>query len=197
MRQVLLHQVLFRQVLFLFSLFALLFGGATRAYSQKTTPEKPMSSVEQKLSSLGITLPTVTKPLAAYVPAVQSGNMVYVSGQLPFVSGELIKPGGKGKVGALVSKEDAKAAARVCAINSLAALKSLIGDLDRVVRVVKLTVFVASESGFTEQPFVGNGASELFKEIFGEKGEHARSAVGVAELPLGASVEVEAIYEVR
>ncbi len=184
-------------IFFLAFLAAWLFGYADYAYSQKTTPDKNMSAVEQKLQSLGVTLPAVTKPLAAYTPAVQSGNMVYVSGQLPLVSGALVTPGGKGKVGATVSKDDAKAAARVCAINSLAALKSIIGDLDRVVRVVKLTVFVASAPDFTEQPFVGNGASEFFKEVFGEKGEHARSAVGVAELPLGASVEVEAIYEVK
>lgn len=181
---------------FAFVLTLIFLSLSTQAYSQKN-PTRSMSAVEQKLASMGVTLPPVTKPLAAYTPAVQSGNMVYVSGQLPLVNGELVRPGGCGKVGAVVSKEDAKAAARVCAINSLAALKSLIGNLDKVVRVVKLTVFVASESGFTEQPFVGNGASEFFKEVFGEKGEHARSAVGVAELPLGASVEVEAIYEIQ
>lgn len=181
---------------FAFVLTLIFLSLSTQAYSQKN-PTRSMSAVEQKLASMGVTLPPVTKPLAAYTPAVQSGNMVYVSGQLPLVNGELVRPGGRGKVGAVVSKEDAKAAARVCAINSLAALKSLIGNLDKVVRVVKLTVFVASESGFTEQPFVGNGASEFFKEVFGEKGEHARSAVGVAELPLGASVEVEAIYEIQ
>lgn len=181
---------------FAFVLTLIFLSLGAQAYSQKN-PTRSMSAVEQKLASMGVTLPPVTKPLAAYTPAVQSGTMVYVSGQLPLVNGELVRPGGRGKVGAVVSKEDAKAAARVCAINSLAALKSLIGDLDKVVRVVKLTVFVASESGFTEQPFVGNGASEFFKEVFGEKGEHARSAVGVAELPLGASVEVEAIYEIQ
>jgi enamine deaminase RidA (YjgF/YER057c/UK114 family) len=170
-----------------FFIFTLIFSNTSFSQQPKN---KPMSVIEEKLSSLGVTLPTPAKPLAAYVPAVQAGNFIFTSGQLPFVDGQLIQ-GGKGKVGTVVGKEEAKAAARVCAINALAAIKQLIGDLDKIERVVKLTVFVASESGFTEQPFVGNGASEFFKDVFGENGTHARSAVGVAELPLGASVEVE------
>jgi enamine deaminase RidA (YjgF/YER057c/UK114 family) len=152
-----------------------------------------MSVIEQKLTSLGITLPAVAKPLAAYVPAVRAGNFIYTSGQLPSTDGNLIPNGGKGKVGGSVTKEEAQAAARVCALNALAAIRSVVGDLDNIERIVKLVVFVASENGFTEQPFVGNGASEFFRDVFGEKGEHARSAVGVAELPRDASVEVEVI----
>ncbi len=168
---------------------------AVQGVSQ-TKPTKPMSTVEQRLLSLGVTLPTPSKPLAAYIPAVQTGNLVFTSGQLPLVDGQLIQ-GGKGKVGMIVGKEEAKAAARVCAINALAAIRQLIGDLDKIERVVKLTVFVASESGFTEQPFVGNGASDFFNDVFGENGRHARSAVGVAELPLGASVEVEVVVSLK
>jgi enamine deaminase RidA (YjgF/YER057c/UK114 family) len=145
-----------------------------------------------RLAELGLELPPVTPPVAAYVPAVQTGNHVYVSGQVPVADGKLLA---SGKVGAEVNSEEAKELARRCALNALAAVDALVG-LDRVVRVVKVVGFVASASGFTGQPGVINGASELFGEVFGPAGQHARSAVGVAELPLGAPVEVEAIFEV-
>ena len=146
-----------------------------------------------RLAELGIALPPVTAPLAAYIPAVRTGNLVYTSGQLPLERGELIHAG---KVGSEVSPEQAKTAARTCALNALAAIEALVG-IDAVSRVVKLVGFVASAPGFTGQPGVVNGASEVLGEIFGDAGAHARSAVGVAELPLNAPVEVELIVEVR
>ena len=146
-----------------------------------------------RLAELGIVLPPVTAPLAAYIPAVRTGNLVYTSGQLPLESGELIHAG---KVGSEVSPEQAKTAARTCALNALAAIEALVG-IDAVSRVVKLVGFVSSAPGFTGQPGVVNGASEVLGEIFGDAGAHARSAVGVAELPLNAPVEVELIVEVR
>ena len=145
-----------------------------------------------RLSELGIELPPVVKPVAAYVPAVQTGNLVYTAGQLPMVAGELPAAGA---VGGTVTPEQAKALARICALNALAAVDSLVG-IDAIVRVVKVVGFVASAPGFHGQPGVVNGASELFGEVFGEAGAHARSAVGVAELPLNAPVEVELIVEV-
>ncbi|MFT7835550.1 RidA family protein [Saccharothrix sp. BKS2] len=145
-----------------------------------------------RLAELGIELPGVAAPLAAYVPAQRSGTLVFTSGQLPFVEGSLTATG---KVGGDVSPEEAKAHARTCALNALAAVDALVG-LDSVVRVVKVVGFVASAEGFTGQPAVVNGASELFGEVFGDAGRHARSAVGVAELPLGAPVEVELIVEI-
>ncbi|QFZ16285.1 RidA family protein [Saccharothrix syringae] len=145
-----------------------------------------------RLAELGVELPEVAAPVAAYVPAVRSGQWVYTSGQLPFVAGSLAATG---KVGADVSPEEAKAHARTCALNALAAVDALVG-LDSVVRVVKLVGFVASAEGFTGQPAVINGASELLGEVFGEAGRHARSAVGVAELPLGAPVELELVVEI-
>ncbi len=145
-----------------------------------------------RLAELGLTLPQVVPPLAAYVPAVQSGNHVYVSGQLPMVDGKLPYTG---KVGAEVSPEQGADLARICALNALAAIDALVG-LGRVVKIVKVTGFVASAPGFTAQPLVINGASNLFGDVLGEQGRHARSAVGVAELPLGAPVEVEVIVEV-
>ena len=151
-----------------------------------------MSDPISRLTELGLTLPDVVPPVAAYVPAVRSGNHVYVSGQLPMADGKLMATG---KVGAEVSAEDAKALAARCALNALAAVHSVSG-LGSVVRVVKVQGFVASAPGFTGQPGVINGASELFGEVFGEAGRHARSAVGVAELPLGAPVEVDVIFEV-
>jgi len=141
-----------------------------------------------RLAELGIELPEVAPPVAAYIPAVRTGNLVYTSGQ---VARELT-----GKVGAEVSEADAKDAARGCALNALAAVDAVVG-LDAVIRVVKVVGFVASAPGFTGQPEVINGASELLNEVFGEAGAHARSAVGVAELPLGVPVEVEMIVEVR
>ncbi|MFB9238536.1 RidA family protein [Plantactinospora siamensis] len=146
-----------------------------------------------RLAELGLDLPRVVPPLAAYVPAVQSGRHVYVSGQLPMVDGKLAATG---KVGAEVGTEQAKELARRCALNGLAAVDALVG-LDRVVKVVKVVGFVASAPGYTDQPAVINGASELFGEVFGEAGRHARSAVGVSELPLNTPVEVELIVEVN
>lgn len=149
-------------------------------------------SWSDRLTELGIKLPTVVPPLAAYVPAARTGNLVYTSGQLPMVAGKLVAAG---KVGADVSPEKARELARLCALNALAAVHGLVG-VDAVVKVVKVVGFVASAPGFTGQPAVINGASELFGEVFGDAGAHARSAVGVAELPLGAPVEVEVIVEV-
>jgi enamine deaminase RidA (YjgF/YER057c/UK114 family) len=150
------------------------------------------AEIYAKLAELGLRLPEVVPPLAAYVPAVQSGNYVYVSGQLPLVEGKLPYVG---KVGAEVTVEQGAELARTCALNALAAIESLVG-LGRVVKIVKVTGFVASAPGFTGQPAVVNGASQLFGDVLGEIGRHARSAVGVAELPLGAPVEVEVIAEV-
>ncbi|PPF18068.1 LysR family transcriptional regulator [Rathayibacter sp. AY1C3] len=144
----------------------------------------------ERLAELGVELPAVAVPAGAYVPAVVHGGLVYTAGQIPFVDGALPLVG---KVGAEVSPEQAKELARTCALNALAAVADAIGSLDRVTRIVKLTGFVASASGFTGQPGVINGASELLGDVFGEPGRHARSAVGVAELPLGAPVEVELI----
>ncbi len=147
-----------------------------------------MSAVEAKLAELGLTLPEVVPPLAAYQPAVRSGVYVYTSGQLPMVDGQLAVTG---KVGAEVTPDEAKELAGTCALNALAAVKSLVGDLDRIARVVKVTGFVASAVDFTGQPGVVNGASELLGAVLGDKGVHARSAVGVAVLPLDAPVEIE------
>lgn len=151
-----------------------------------------MSGWSARLEELGIELPDVVAPLAAYVPAVRTGNLVYTSGQLPIRDGELLAAG---KVGAEVSAEDAKPLARQCALNALAAVHALTG-IESVARVVKVVGFVASAPGFDGQPGVINGASELFGEIFGDAGAHARSAVGVSELPRNTPVEVEAIFEV-
>jgi enamine deaminase RidA (YjgF/YER057c/UK114 family) len=151
-----------------------------------------VSSWSARLSELGIELPQVAKPLAAYVPAVRTGNLVYTAGQLPLVDGQLVAAG---SVGLTVTPELGKTLARVCALNTLAAVDSLVG-IDAVVRVVKVVGFVASAAGFHGQPGVVNGASELYGEVFGEAGAHARSAVGVSELPLNAPVEVELIVEV-
>ena len=146
----------------------------------------------QQLAQLGLTLPSVVPPVAAYIPAVQSGSFVYTSGQLPMTEGELAQVG---KVGAQVTAEQGKELARTCALNGLAAIDALVG-IDSVVRVVKVVGFVASAPDFTGQPGVINGASELLGEVFGDAGRHARSAVGVAVLPLDAPVEVELIVEI-
>ena len=145
-----------------------------------------------RLAELGIELPPVVKPAGAYVPAVRTGNLVYTAGQVPIQSGTLSRTG---KVGAEVSEEDAKLLARTCALNALAAVHALVG-VDAVTRVVKVVGFVASAPGFGGQPAVINGASELLGEVFGDAGAHARSAVGVAELPSNAPVEVELIVEI-
>lgn len=149
-------------------------------------------SATEKLASLGLELPKVAAPVAAYVPAVVTGNLVFVSGQLPFVDGELPRTG---YVGGDVTPDEAKDLARICALNGLAAVDSAIGSIDRVTRVVKLGGFVASASGFTGAPAVINGASELMGEVFGEAGQHARAAVGVAELPMSSPVEVDLVVE--
>ena len=149
-------------------------------------------SIADRLSELGMPLPAVAKPVAAYVPAVVTGNLVFTAGQLPFVDGALPATG---KVGSDVSPEDAAGHARRAALNALAAIDALVG-LGRLVKIVKLTGFVASAEGFTGQPAVVNGASNLFGDVLGEIGRHARSAVGVAELPLGAPVEIEIIAEI-
>jgi enamine deaminase RidA (YjgF/YER057c/UK114 family) len=150
-------------------------------------------TASERLAELGITLPAVAKPLAAYVPAVRTGTLVYTSGQLPLQAGDLTHIG---KVGAEVTPEQAKVAARTCALNALAAIDALVG-IDAVIRIVKVVGFVASAPGFSGQPGVVNGASEVLGELFGDAGAHARSAVGVSELPLDAPVEVELIVEVR
>ena len=149
-------------------------------------------SANQRISELGIVLPQVATPAGAYVPAVVSGNLVFTAGQIPLVDGKLAATG---KVGRDLTAEQAKEIARICALNAVAAIKSVIGDLDRVKKVVKVVGFVSSDPSFSQQPAVVNGASELLEQIFGEKGIHARSAVGVAVLPLDAPVEVELIVE--
>ncbi|WP_156755014.1 RidA family protein [Actinokineospora pegani] len=146
-----------------------------------------------RMAELGVELPPVAAPAGSYVPAVRTGSLVFTSGQVPIVDGTVAATG---KVGGEVSPEEAQRLARVCALNALAAVDSLVG-LDAVVRVVKVVGFVASAEGFTGQPAVLNGASDLLAEVFGEAGRHARSAVGVAELPLGVPVEVEIVVEVR
>lgn len=151
-----------------------------------------MSALDDRLAELGLVVPEGSKPVAAYIPAVVSGSLVFTSGQLPMVDGVLPATG---KVGAEVTPEDAKALARNCVLNGLAAARSAIGSLDRITRVVKVVGFVASDPSFTGQSAVINGASELLGEIFGEAGQHARSAVGVAALPLDAPVEVEFVFE--
>ena len=151
-----------------------------------------MTRIDERLAELGITLPVVVPPVAAYIPAVVSGNLVYTSGQLPMVEGVLPATG---KLGDTVSDVEGKELARQCALNALAAVASVIGSLDRVTRIVKVVGFVASDPEFTGQPGVINGASELLGEIFGEAGVHARSAVGVAVLPLNSPVEVELVVE--
>ena len=148
--------------------------------------------IEEKIQKMGITIPEAAKPLAAYIPALQIGSLVMTSGQVPIVAG-LIKY--QGKVGKDISEEEGKEAAKLCALNCLGAIKSLTGSLDKIKRVVKLTVFVNSADGFSAQPKVANGASEFVVEIFGEAGKHTRSAVGVSELPLNSAVEIEMIVE--
>ena len=153
-----------------------------------------MSAVEDRLAEFGLAVPEVARPVAAYVPAVRSGQHVFTSGQLPMRSGTLMATG---KVGAEVTPEEAAACAQQCALNAIAAVKAEIGDLDLVKRIVKVVAFVASTPDFTGQPLVANGASELFGKVFGDAGVHARSAVGVPVLPLDSPVEVEIMVEVR
>ena len=153
----------------------------------------PTGTPEERLAELGLTVPEVAKPVAAYIPAVRSGNLVFTSGQLPMREGELVTTG---KVGGEVTAEEAVECARQCALNALAAVRAELGDLSRVKRVVKVVAFVASTPDFTGQPGVANGASQLFGDVFGDAGRHARSAVGVPVLPLDAPVEVELVVEV-
>ena len=153
-----------------------------------------MGKIESKLNELKLSLPDVPKPVAAYIPAKQTGKLVFTAGQLPMVNGELIS---KGLLGQDVEIEEANKAARICTLNALAAIKGVIGDLDRIKQIVRVVGYVASVPTFTQQPAVVNGASELLLEIFGENGKHARSAVGMAVLPLNASVEIELTVEVE
>lgn len=152
-----------------------------------------MTAASERLAALGLTLPPVAAPQAAYVPAVRTGGYVYVSGQLPMIEGKLQATG---KVGDSVTAEEAAGLARICALNAIAAAASVAGGIDAITRIVKVTGFVASVPSFTGQPRVINGASELLIEVFGEAGRHARSAVGLAALPLDSPVEVELIAEV-
>jgi enamine deaminase RidA (YjgF/YER057c/UK114 family) len=151
------------------------------------------ASIDSRLAELGLTLPQAAAPVAAYVPTVLAGGLLHVSGQLPFVDGQLVT----GRLGESVSLEDGQAAARACGLMLLAQAKAALGSLDRIERVVKLGAFISSTADFTDQPKVANGASELMQAVFGEAGLHARSAVGVPVLPLGAAVEVDAIFAVR
>jgi enamine deaminase RidA (YjgF/YER057c/UK114 family) len=153
-----------------------------------------MDKVMGKIKSLGLQLPDTPKPLAAYIPAKQSGKLIFTAGQLPMVNGELIS---KGLLGLDVQVEEANKAAQICTLNALAAIKGVIGDLDRIKQIVRVVGYVASVPTFTQQPAVVNGASELLLEIFGEAGKHARSAVGMAVLPLNASVEIELTVEIE
>ena len=153
-----------------------------------------MGKVEDRLKSLGMVLPEVPVPLAAYVPAKKVGQVIFTAGQLPLLKGELIC---KGLLGQDVDVEQAYQAARICTLNALAAIKGVVKDLDQIVQVVRVVGYVASTSTFTQQPAIVNGASELLLEIFGEVGKHARSALGVASLPLNASVEIELTVEVK
>ena len=152
-----------------------------------------MSTPEERLAELGLSVPEVAKPVAAYVPTVRTGSYIFTSGQLPMRGGQLITTG---KVGGEVTPEEAVECARQCALNAIAAVRAEVGELSRVKKIVKMVAFVASTPDFTGQPGVANGASELFGEVFGEAGQHARSAVGVPVLPLDAPVELELIVEV-
>ncbi|HEV7950346.1 MAG TPA: RidA family protein [Glaciihabitans sp.] len=156
--------------------------------TESTTP----SSLDARLAELGLTIPSVAKPVASYIPAVTTGNLVFTSGQLPFVEGVLPLTG---KVGAAVSAAAAQDLARICVLNGLAAAQTVIGSLDRITRVVKVVGFVASDPSFTGQPAVINGASDLLGELFGDAGIHARSAVGLTVLPLDSPVEIEFVFE--
>jgi enamine deaminase RidA (YjgF/YER057c/UK114 family) len=147
----------------------------------------------RRLADLGLSLPPVTPPLAAYVPAVRFEDLVYTAGQLPLLNGELLAVG---KVGAEVAVEDATHCAQIAALNGLAAVVDLAGELDAITRIIKVTVYVASAPGFTDQPLIANGASRLLGDVFGQAGHHARSAVGVAVLPLDAPVEVDLVVAV-
>lgn len=149
---------------------------------------------EEKIKEMGLEVPVAPKPLAAYIPAIKENDMVYTAGQLPMSNGQLIC---KGKLGKEVSEEEGIKAAQQCALNCLSAIKSVTGTLEEIEQIIKVTVFVNSSAGFTAQPKIANGASEFFVKIFGDKGKHVRSAVGVCELPLDAPVEVEVIAKIK
>ena len=150
--------------------------------------------IEDKIKELGFNLPGAPKPVAAYIPAYRVNNLIFTAGQIPSIAGELMF---KGKIDKELNLVEGQRAAEICVLNCLAAVKGILGDLDSIERIVKLTVFVNSSEGFTDQPKVANGASELLIKIFGEKGKHARSAVGVIALPLNAAVEIEMICEIK
>ncbi len=150
--------------------------------------------IEEKIKELGYTLPETAKPLAAYIPAIRVGEFVYTSGQVPIVGGELKY---KGKIGTDLTLEDGQKAAIICALNGLSAIKGIVGDLNKIEQIIKLTVFVNSANGFTDQPKVANGASEFLGSVFGDAGIHTRSAVGVNELPINSAVEIEMIVKVK
>lgn len=154
------------------------------------------TSVESTIESMGLTLPQPARPVASYVPALRTGDLIYCSGQIPVRDGEVVYRGQVGAEGD-ISEDDAYDAARICALNCLAAIKAVVGDLDAITRIVRINGYVNSAPGFTDQPTVVNGASDLLKQVFGDRGEHTRVAVGVAELPLDAAVEVDMIVEVR
>jgi enamine deaminase RidA (YjgF/YER057c/UK114 family) len=150
--------------------------------------------VEEKIKELGFIIPETVKPLAAYIPAIRTGDFVYTSGQVPFSDGKLKY---SGKIGFDLSVEEGQKAAELCALNALSAIKGVIGNLNNIEQIVKLTVFVNSADGFTDQPKVANGASEFLGKVFGDAGKHARSAVGVNELPVNSAVEIEMIVKVK
>ena len=149
--------------------------------------------IEERIRELNLEIPETVKPIGAYLPALLSGNYIYVSGQLPFLNGELVHPG---LLGSDVTIEQGFEAARICALNSLSAIKSVFSDLDKIKRIVKINGYVSSERGFNDQPKIINGASEFFFQVFGESGRHARSAVGVPVLPMGSCVELDLIAEI-
>ena len=150
--------------------------------------------IEEKIKELGYTLPEIANPLAAYIPAIRAGEFVYTSGQVPLVGGELKYAG---KVGTDLTLEEGQKAAIICSLNALSAIKGVVGDLNKIEQIIKLTVFVNSANGFTDQPKVANGASELLGNIFGDAGIHTRSAVGVSELPINSAVEIEMIVKLK
>jgi enamine deaminase RidA (YjgF/YER057c/UK114 family) len=150
--------------------------------------------IEEKIKELGYTLPEIANPLAAYIPAIRAGEFVYTSGQVPLVGGELKYAG---KVGTDLTLEEGQKAAVICALNGLSAIKGVVGDLNKIEQIIKVTVFVSSANGFTDQPKVANGASELLGNIFGDAGIHTRSAVGVSELPINSAVEIEMIVKLK
>ena len=150
--------------------------------------------IEEKMKELGYTLPETAKPLAAYIPAIKAGDYVYTSGQVPIVGGELKY---EGKIGADLTLEEGQKAAVICALNGLSAIKGILGDLNKIEQIIKLTVFVNSANGFTDQPKVANGASEFLGNVFGDAGIHTRSAVGVSELPINSAVEIEMIVKLK